>query len=456
MKGLHSAINHLRYIDANKKTPASSTALSASVLPAFQTLLSQEICIKIVQGLLKQAMEKINKVRETACVILESLLHSSNISHATFGEGELPLPHIEILRECFPVGKSNLEIDGARLPELNENVDVDESAADMNEHESGSKLDANAIAKNKISTLNTSSFLAEKAMSTTSDSLFHNCMPLLHLSLYRKFILSGLVISIGGLTESTVRNSADAIVAYITEHAEERIGAVASSLSPESKDASSASNSAASIEISANKLSLSEAIAQDLLWILNVYKGDPRVIIPVFKSLDILLSQMCFSNLTADISDFGQLLYLRIRGEIAKSTNVNKIMAAVNVLLGLLQLGEPLNKQSLSVLVMLLAHPFPKVRRVTAENLYTRLQAEEESLGIQDTFEQVMNVIMDTPWDGPIDLAKGKLSLLFTLLHLPKPTNSEMMHFECKKKVVIKTGSSQMTGTYADLVAEMH
>jgi tubulin-specific chaperone D len=285
--------------------------------------------------------------------------------------------------------------------------------------------------------------------------MFKRAMPLLVFAEYRPFLLSGLVISVGGLTESTVRHSADALVTFVTEHADDEVAAStnAAAAAPVTT-ASAPSCTVPSSPSSPTTVHLDAAMAEDMMWVLRTNKGDPRVVIPAFKTVELMLAQFCFAALTADVSDFPLDLLKRVKGEISRSPNANKVLASINVLLGLIPAGPPVHKQALQLLLLLLVHQFPKVRRVCAESMYSRLLPEEEALGITDQMDDILVALSETAWDGPAVNARAQSDRLFGLLRVPFPTKEERESFELQEKNASKWAN--MTGTYADLVNEFH
>ena len=83
---------------------------------------------------------------------------------------------------------------------------------------------------------------------------------LLQLTCYNKSVISGLVISVGGLQDSLRKASLAALLDYIQS-----------------------SNTAIHSEHKAREFILSE----DIIWVLQQYKRCDRVIIPVLKVIDI-------------------------------------------------------------------------------------------------------------------------------------------------------------------------
>lgn len=97
---------------------------------------------------------------------------------------------------------------------------------------------------------------------------------------YHRSLLSGLLISVGGLTESVVKSSSESLLEYVS--------GLSSSLSSDDDKA-------------AHSLVLLKQLADDLLAILISEKGHARVIVPAFKTIEMLLSQNMLEPLTLEV-----------------------------------------------------------------------------------------------------------------------------------------------------------
>ena len=128
-------------------------SLSQQVVAQRRELFREEWCVDMLCGLIKQANEKIDRIRHIACSSIISLVHSDSI--------EVPhIPHISQLREMFPVDPFEM-------------------------------------------------ITPAQSFSVTVRSI--------SLDTYRKSALSGLVISIGGVAESVIRAASSALLDQIKE-----------------------------------------------------------------------------------------------------------------------------------------------------------------------------------------------------------------------------------------------
>ena len=65
--------------------------------------------------------------------------------------------------------------------------------------------------------------------------------------------------------------------------------------------------------------------------------------------------------------------------------------------LGLASLPEPVRAKSLGTLLLFLAHRYPKIRRLTAEEMYSWAMIAEDAVR-EEALEQVMETLADTVW----------------------------------------------------------
>jgi tubulin-specific chaperone D len=204
-------------------------------------------------------------------------------------------------------------------------------------------------------------------------SMAHDTFPLvvrlMDVPEYMEASAAGLVVSVGGLTESVVKASKAALFDWIRTHA------------------------------AAKNLGLLSRFAFYLVTLLSCHSQDDRVTIPLMKMLAVLLEDGLLSFLfekpsdeDARVTEFGDRLYAALKGEIATTNAIPKLAAGVNVLIGLLPSEPETETKVLKALVLFLAHRFPRVRKLTAEKLYTRLLVHEEVID-----ESKVRMIVPTP-----------------------------------------------------------
>ena len=160
--------------------------------------------------------------------------------------------------------------------------------------------------------------------------------------MYRLAALTGVVISVGGLTESLVRQARSSILNFLAKMDVDGVASIVSCL-----------------------------IA------LFAMETD-RVILPLLNTLGLLLEN---SSLDATLTERPELALELIRltkTAIAGSNDVKKIIVGVEVLCGFVQLQVPECRiKALTVVVSYLCHKFPRVRKATAEKAYLAVMAAD-------------------------------------------------------------------------------
>ena len=266
---------------------------------------------------------------------------------------------------------------------------------------------------------------------------------LLGLETYRGAVIAGLALSVGGLTESTVKASKACLLAW-----------------------------ARSAQLGGKRRELDAAFGA-LLGELTKHARRLRVVVPVFRTLDTLLVQGARARSRARRArrPAGRSL-LRARGthasppappppprapgyapslsvgagllacvlsEIRQSRDVAKLVAAASVLLGLLDLDDAaLRTECFRALFAMLVWCFPNVRKAVAENLYTYIVTNDEVVvdmvardGVAEedegaAVEAVLECLSLTSWDsevgGECARSAARLSALASLCAaLPLP-----------------------------------
>lgn len=158
-------------------------------------------------------------------------------------------------------------------------------------------------------------------------------------------VMSGLVISIGGVTKSISKAAAESLLSLFTTQSE---------------------NSTTTVR-------LSRSLAASMLMLLSQYKRVDRVILPVMKTVEIILK----NNLLSHFDPSDRLVWLdrlfeALQQEMRKCTNIPKIMLFIDVLPLVLQsltsvkearIGLEKGRQVLNTLAKMLVHKYPKIRK---------------------------------------------------------------------------------------------
>jgi tubulin-specific chaperone D len=226
-------------------------------------------------------------------------------------------------------------------------------------------------------TLDKSGVLASGVNWSSSSLVFPALVPLIHVHELSEDVWQGLVMSIGGQTESLVRHARTAL--------ESELNAVVAQ---------------GDVHEARRLLSVFTAV-------LRANAESERTAMAGLKVLDWLLTSGLLFRLSglqdaAGINDSSTVDHLlQPLVDVSKSAtrgteSVNLISTAVGCLCGFVA-REALRRSSLATLMVLLCHKFPRVRRVVSEQLYLVVVADE-TVCPPETFAEALDILSETCW----------------------------------------------------------
>ncbi|KAL2892431.1 Tubulin-folding cofactor D [Bienertia sinuspersici] len=335
---------HVLEHDAIKKT---------QVNPLFDA----ELAVNFIGGLLKQAVEKMDKIREVAAKVLERILYNKTI-FVPF------IPYREKLEEIIP------------------------NDGDL-----------------------------KWGVPTFSYPRF---VQLLQISCYSRYLLSGLVIAIGGLQESLSKVSLAAFLEYLQVNKSEDLDL---------------------------RVSRELNLSTDMLWILQEYRKCDRVITPTMKTIEILFSKKFFLNMEAHTGVFWAGVLDSLKVELRACKDFTKLYSGIALLGYIASLSEPMiNMQAFSHLLSFVGHRYPKIRKTSAEQVYLVL-LQNENLLPESLMEKALEIASETCWEGDLEEAKQRRIELYELAGLdPGPllkaaSNASKRDVEKKQRVYDENAS---------------
>ncbi|KAF9165644.1 hypothetical protein DFQ26_009656 [Actinomortierella ambigua] len=222
----------------------------------------------------------------------------------------------------------------------------------------------------------------------------------LHLAAYRTALLMGFVVSAGGLTETLVRHSSACLIEFV--------GNLAITNTDVGVDGASSNAS--------TEMTLVE-FGNQIMKIVEQYEGQDRVIVPLLETLNMLLEAGVLL-LMEDEYDFAPMVKF-VRRQTIKCKDVRKLSAAINVFCGLCGLGGRFKRAILLELLRLLVHPFPKIRKTTADAMYLMMNSSADEPTPEG--EQAAQLIADTDWNLAVNVVTPIRDRLYPLLGLEKP-----------------------------------
>ncbi|KAF9275663.1 hypothetical protein BGZ68_010600 [Mortierella alpina] len=229
--------------------------------------------------------------------------------------------------------------------------------------------------------------------------VYPRVIQLLNLPEYRSELLLGFIVSAGGLTESLVRHASACLTEFVSNLPITRAdmdAAEDSSLNP--------------------TLTLVE-FGHEIMSVVEQYEGQDRVIVPLLEVLDMLFESGSMLMMEGEY-DFAPMVRF-VRRQTLKCKDVRKISAAIRTLCGLCSLGGKIKNAILLELLRLLIHPFPKIRRTTADSMYLMLNATADE-PTPDS-EKVGQILVNSDWNQSIAQLTPLRDQLYPLLGLEKP-----------------------------------
>uniref|UniRef100_A0AAY4BLH8 Tubulin-specific chaperone D n=1 Tax=Denticeps clupeoides TaxID=299321 RepID=A0AAY4BLH8_9TELE len=218
---------------------------------------------------------------------------------------------------------------------------------------------------------------------------FPHITQLLRLQCYQYHALLGLTVSVGGLTESTVRHSSQSLFEYLKgiQHDE---GALVQ-------------------------------FGDTLLRIFRDHLHNDRVSVPLLKMLDQMLANNSFALFAAkDNHPFCVDLLALCKEEIKKSRDILKLQSCIAVFCGMIQFPGDIRKTVLLQLFILLGHSFPVIRKAAASQLYETLLTYDDVID-PAVLDDVMTLLSDTNWESGLETVRTYRNQLCDWLELPRP-----------------------------------
>ncbi|NXO90522.1 TBCD protein, partial [Certhia brachydactyla] len=268
-------------------------------------LINPNICKQIMCWLAQQSAEKIDKFRAHAGSVFLTLLH--------FDHPPVPhIPHREELERIFP--------------------------------------------RSEKETLNWNA----------ASEAFPRITQLLGLPAYQYHVLLGLSVSVGGLTETTLRYSAQSLFDYMKK-------------------------------IQGDPRAL-ESFCETLLKVFEDNLRNDRVSVPLLTMLDQMLANGCFDMFTEQENHpFPVKLFTLCKEEIRRSKDIRKLRSSIGVFCGLIQFQGDMREKVFFQLFLLLCHPFPIIRKTTASQVYEMLLTYSDVVD-PAIVDQAMAILSDTNW----------------------------------------------------------
>jgi hypothetical protein len=307
--------------------------------PSSNLLIGEAEMQVVIGAILKQLGEKLDSVREVAGGVLERIIESSDPIVNMIPDKKIVMDNLDTLK------RGMLRTNESRGKDIAGNVLPCHDAADV-------------------------------VNWTRSNLIYTFLVGLLDSQYYFNDIISGMIISIGGLSEDVVKESQSALLKWCLQK----------------KDI--------------KNLRDLGCLSTAMINIFNENLRNSRVTVPLMKCVCALLRSGVFDFLHCNsnnfvsgkfadnTSSFGVNLLRTVAKELNKCGELIKIRIGVDIYCLLLMFEDPLRPGALKSLLMLLGHKYPKVRQYTAEHLYVNFISDPHAVGApaSEVKEQVESV----------------------------------------------------------------
>lgn len=200
---------------------------------------------------------------------------------------------------------------------------------------------------------------------STSYEMLNRFVLLMPIPVFSYHLLQGFIISIGGLTESLVKNSSKAFFSWL----------------------------------SSQELEEQQRITNLIITIYENNLNDDRIIQPMANFIELLLSNGCISSvMKSETNNFAAEILRLVKLSFSNSTMKYKLIGSINIYCQLIQVEGAVGKQAVSRLMVLLCHKLGWVRRSTASTLYESLLIYGDLICTDESVNEALNLLSDTDW----------------------------------------------------------
>jgi len=220
-------------------------------------------------------------------------------------------------------------------------------------------------------------------------STFPKFTELLRLPEYTHGVLTGLVVSVGGLTERLVKTSSTCFFDYL-------------------------------------KAQTYPELHRLCCVVVKIYDeniDNNRIVLPMLNFLEMLLSSSTIHPVLNDPqSDFALDIFNLTKQACVRSLEKFKLIGSVAVYCQLIQ-SQGVSKKALSRLMILLCHKFAWLRKTTASKLYESLMLYGDELNLsEEALESAQTLLSDTEWSAmKLEEIKPIRNQLSAFLNIPPP-----------------------------------
>uniref|UniRef100_A0A2K5RMI9 Tubulin-specific chaperone D n=1 Tax=Cebus imitator TaxID=2715852 RepID=A0A2K5RMI9_CEBIM len=243
---------------------------------------------------------------------------------------------------------------------------------------------------------------------SAASQAFPRITQLLGLPTYRYHVLLGLVVSVGSLTESTIRHSTQSLFEYMRgiQSDPQALGSFGGTLLTELTFLIE--------KVCVPGLECSSSSHPFAVKLLALCKKEIKNSKDIHKLLSGVLTSHCRLSRMCDMRSHTHL-WLGAPGPHCAHRS-----ALPASFCGMVQFPGSVRKSALLQLCLLLGHRFPPIRKTTASQVYEMVLTYSDVVSV-DVLDEVVAVLSDTAWNAELAVVREPRNRLCDLLGVPRP-----------------------------------
>lgn len=343
---------------------SSTTLAPSSNAKGASCLVSKDVLMAFVGRLVRLALEKIDRTRERAGVMLEQLVRCT--------AGVPSTASLYRFATWSQVSFETVYLDKDMIPQVGEVWKmIDETSR---------SADARSVITKGLNW-------------TSSRVVFPLLVPLLRFDEYRYWVVIGIIRSVGGANngKELVEDATNSLMTFVR-----------SLHTPDALD----------------------QFSQSLIAVMKNNVGNEQVITALWVTIDVVLASAIFYNTLPANSTFASDLLALSRAELRLPSSISKIHASVAIFAHLLSFqgvtdAANTRNQALKMMLFFLGYKYPVIRKLAAEALYLQLETSPQIIANdtnntakEETLEKAKDILstVSWAWDTEYQAAKENLT----------------------------------------------
>ena len=209
-------------------------------------------------------------------------------------------------------------------------------------------------------------------------------VPLLNLEIFTKHVVLGLCDAAGAIGRAQSEYAAGSLLAHLASAPESQCG-----------------------------------VMRSMVTLMSENASKERIVLAVLKTLNHIFANDGFTDVDDEAG--WEDLFKQIKKQIVQSKKITKVQAAVIAMVGLLGVESASSVRSIALAFTVhksLTHAYPRVRAVSAENLYNAILMDDSIVDDDDKSDEVQEILLESPWESELTELEEPLTRLSKLLDI--------------------------------------